>query len=268
MNFFRTLISLCSSFNSYRAVRDLPITDSLKYLIFLMAGLGAILLASVIPVAMDYGDRFAHWMDDHVTPFSIEDGRVISNLEQPYRVGDTNFSFVVDTTGKTVTPDPLALRGMLFTADSLTVWTRLGPQANAPVYSPRQSLRGLPNGVVNGEYFRKLIRSSLWVGLPFAWLVAVLIGSLTTMLQAYLFTLVASSMERGVPGPLQFHQLLNIAIHSVTPAAIIVTAYLAMRLTGLNLWLIYLIAYGVFLIGATNACRDVVPGEEKEDDLL
>ena len=80
---------------------------------------------------------------------------------------------------------------------------------------------------------------------------------------------VASFMERSMPAPLQLPQLLNIAIHACTPAAIVVTIYSAMRLHNLNLWLVYLIVYGVFLVGASIACRDPVEGRKpREDDLL
>ena len=39
-----------------------------------------------------------------------------------------------------------------------------------------------------------------------------------------------------------------------------------MRLHELNLWVIYLIAYGIFLVGATNACRDHVERKESHGE--
>ncbi len=266
MNFLRTTATVCSGFAGYRDVRDLPLTSSLKYLIQLMSVLAAGVLGSLIPLAMQSGNQFAGWVDDHVTPFAIEKGSITTSIEQPYRVGDTNFAFVLDTTGTVTAPVPQTMRGVLFTADSVVAWSRVAPDPDAPTYIARQRLRDMPNGRVDGDYFRRLIRTYLWVGLPVTFLVTVLLGSLTALLQAYLFCVVTSWMERSMPAPLKFHQLLNIAIHAVTPAAIVVTAFLAMRLKDLSFGAIYLVVYGIFLIGATNACRDQTQPEVQEDD--
>ena len=257
MNFIRTLVSLCAGFRGYRQVRDLPVTTSITYLLKLMTLLALVLTASFIPWALDLGNTFAAWVDEHFPPFTIHDGKVVTSVEQPYRTGDTDFLLILDTTGKVTQPDSKSLQGVLFMADSFVVWFKATNAPNAAVHSRQHSLRGFPDGVVNGDYFRRLIRTFLWVGLPFMVLLVVLVGLLTTLLQAYLFSFVASLMERGLPARLDLHHLLNIAIHAVTPAAIIVTTYMAMRLRGLNLWLIYLVAYAVFLLGATNACREL-----------
>ena len=268
MNFLRTVVALCSSFKSYRQIRDLAITTSLKHLIKLISVLSIILLVSFIPWILELSDNFAHWADQHFPPFSIHDGKITSSAAQPFYVSDGDFLFILDTTGKVTGPDPKALQGILFTADSFVVWFKATNAPDAVVQSQRHTLRGFPDGVVNGDYFRKLIQMFLWVGMPFALVVLILLALLSTLLQAYLFSFVASFMERSMPSPLQLHQLLNIAIHAVTPAAIIVTAYSAMRLHDLNLWAIYLIAYGVFLIGATNACRDRLERRQPHEDGL
>jgi hypothetical protein len=270
MNFFRTTVALCANFRNYRLVRDLPVTASVKYLLKLLTLLALILMASFVPWALRLGNQFASWVDTHFPPFSIRDGKILAgDIKQPFKVSDADFLFILDTTGKVTQPDAKALQGVLFMADSFIVWMNTTNTADATLRAQRYPLRGFPNGVVNGDYFRGLIRSFLWVGLPFSLLLLVLIGLLSTLIQAYLFSLVASLLERGLPSGLRLSQLLNIAIHAVTPAAIVFTAYLAMRLRGLDLWLIYLVIYAIFLVGATNACRDrTAPEESRHDDLL
>ena len=265
MNFLRSVIALCSGFATYRVYRDLPLSTSVKHLLKLMVPLAVVLVICGIPTALQGIDEFARRFDDRRPEFSIHDGKIATQAPQPYSWGDNDVRFVLDTSNAVATPDSNAVFGVLFTADSFLYWVTL-TNAPAPVISTRlQSLRGFPDGAVNGEYFRHLTRALLWLAVPLGWLLVVLLGMLSCLLQAYLFSMVASFMERSMPSPLALSQLLNIAIHACTPAAIVVTAYTAMRLHNLNLWLVYLIVYGIFLIGATNACRDPVERSKQPD---
>lgn len=269
MNFLRTVINLCSSFKSYRSIRDLPVTSSMKHLLKLMTLLTLVLVASYIPVTMEGINAFCGRFDNGRPEFSIHDSKVVSGVQQPSVWGDPDLLFVLDTTGKIIKPDKSALRGILFMADSFTFWMQVTNAPEAGIFVQTQKLLGYPDGLVNGAYFRRLVNTFMWIATPFAWVLLVLVGMLMCSIQAYLFSAVASFMERSMPAPLRFQQLLNIALHAVTPAAIIFTAYLAMQLRGLNLWIIYLIAYGIFLVGATNACRDrAVREKSREDELL
>jgi hypothetical protein len=269
MNFFRTVIGLCSSFKSYRTVRDISVTSSVKHLLKLMSLLAVVVVASFIPLTLDGINEFCRRFDQGRPEFAIRDSKVTSSVRQPFTWGDSNLLFVLDTTGNVTKPDRSALQGIVFVADSFTFWTQVTNAPEAGIFVQTQKLLGYPDGTVDGDYFRKLIKQFMWIVIPLAWIVVVLLGMLTCSIQAYLFSTIASFMERSMPAPLRFQQLLNIALHAVTPAAIIFAAYMAMRLHELNLWLIYLIAYGVFLIGATNACRDKTARvRPREDDLL
>ena len=255
MNFFRTVLALCTGFSSYRSVSDRPVGASIGYLAKLMTLLALVMTASLIPWASDLGNESARWVDEHFPAFSIRDGSIVTTVEQPWVGGDDRFRVILDTTGKVTAPDFKAPQGVLFLADSFTVWVTATNLPSAAARTRSHSLAGFPDGEVNGDYFRKLIRSFLWVSLPVAWPILALLGILMALVQAYLFSLVASLAERGLPGQLPLARLLTIAIHAATPAAIVVTAYAAMQLKGLNLWLVYLVVYGVFLIGGTAACR-------------
>jgi len=278
MNFLRSIIALCSGFANYRAYRDLALSISLKHLLKLIMLLALVLAISAVPPALQAVDEFARRFDDRRPDFSIQDGKIVSHEKQPYLWGNKDARFILDTTGAVTTPDSNATAGVLFTADSFLYWLTptndsllswaAATNATTIISAPPQSLRRFPDGVVNGDYFRHLIRAMLWLLVPLGWLLLVLFGMLSCLLQAYLFSVVASFMERSVPAPLQLPQLLNIAIHACTPATIVVTIYFAMRLHNLNLWLVYLIVYGIFLIGASIACRDPVEGRKPREDYL
>ncbi len=280
MNFLRSIIALCSGFANYRAYRDLAVSTSLKHLLKLILLLALVLAISAVPPALQAVDEIARRFDDHRPDFSIQDGKIVSHEKQPYSWGNKDVRFILDTTGTVTTPDSNALSGVLFTADNFSYWVTptndsllawaASTNAGMTIVSTHpQSLRGFPDGVINGDYFRHLIRAMLWFLMPIGWLLLVLFGMLSCLLQAYLFSVVASFMERSMPAPLQLSQLLNIAIYACTPAAIVVTLYSTMRLHNLNLWLVYLIVYGIFLIGASMACRDPVEGRRpRADDLL
>ncbi len=266
MNFARTVFYLCTSFQSYADIRDQPVTRSVKYLVKLMMLLALALVVGLIPWAIAGANEFIRRFDQDRPDFRLRDGQITTSVQQPYTWGDNNLRFVLDTTGKVTQPDPTARYGFLFLTDRFVFWAKSTNTADAAIHSQERPLIWFPDGTVDGSYLRQLVRSCLWTGTPVIWLLAVLGGTLTCLLQAYLFSLAASFLERNMPSPMYANQLLNIAIHAVTPAAILVTAYSIMRLEGMDLWLVYLIAYGVFLIGAANACRDRTPTEDTHED--
>ena len=279
MNFLRSIIILCSSFANYRAYRDVALSSSIKYLLKLILLLALVLAICAIPPALRAIDEFANRFDNHRPNFSIQNGKIVSHEKQPYSWGTKDARFILDTTGAVTAPDSNATSGLLFNADSfsywltptndsLLAWTAPTNATTTIISTPPQPLRAFPDGVVDGDYFRHLIRAMLWILVPVGWLLLVLFGMLSCLVQAYLFSLVASFMERSMPSPLHLSQLLNIAIHACTPAAIVVTVYSAMRLRNLSLWLVYLIVYGIFLVGATIACRDPVEGRRPHEDHL
>ena len=69
----------------------------------------------------------------------------------------------------------------------------------------------------------------------------------------------AAIMERSAVRALNFRQLLNIAIYAATPATLVSAAFIALELESVNLWWLYLIVYGLYLIGGVAASREPAP---------
>lgn len=120
--------------------------------------------------------------------------------------------------------------------------------APTPITLPSQAL---PSGAVNGDY----VQSYLWKAIPMAFVMMTLLAFAACLAQSHLFAGFSSMLEQHLPVRFTYWQLLNLATFAITPAAIIVTIYAALGLEGLPLPIIYLVAYGIFLIGSTNSCR-------------
>jgi len=54
MNFFRTIFNLSTGFQGYRAIRDIPVSASVLYLVQLMALLALVLLLALLPVGVEW----------------------------------------------------------------------------------------------------------------------------------------------------------------------------------------------------------------------
>lgn len=264
MNFFRTVFNCCIGFRQYREVRDISFGASVKYLTLLVTLLGLVLAACFVPWGWEFAETAAEWTTRNVPPITIKDGKITSKVPQPYRAGDSDFLFLLDTTGKTTAADPQAMRGILLTSDALIFWLKADSSPDTPIYAQRHNLGGFPDAVVNADYIRSMILAAISMSLPLLWA----FGLFTAFAQACLFSLASSLFERGMPNGLRWPQLFNIALHAITPAAIIFTTYTAMRLEGIDLRLIYIVAYGIFLLGATHACRNPITEEEPADNEL
>src|SRR5579859_2563100 len=153
MTFLRSIIALCCGFANYRAYRDLTVTTSLKHLLKLITLLALVLTICAIPPALEAIDQFAHRFDKQRPDFSIQEGKIVTTAAQPYSWGDHDIRFILDTTGAVATPDSNATFGVLFTSNSFLYWITL-TNSPAPVSTHLQSLRGFPDGAVNGDYFR------------------------------------------------------------------------------------------------------------------
>lgn len=255
MNFLRTIVALCGSFTGYRQVCDRKWPATLWYLFRLVALLALALTVAWIPRILATTDRFAEWTDAHCPPFSLRDGKVVTAAPQPVLGGTEQFRIVLDTTGAITQPDTTAPFGLLFNADQFLFWAANTNRPAPAVQTRRQSLAGFPDGAVNGGYVRALLRASLPVGLPLLWIGLTLLGLLGVLAQIALFTVMTGLLERMTPVPLPTGQLANIIAHAITPAAIVLTVYAVLPLRDLNLGLIYLVAYSIFLVGGTTACR-------------
>jgi hypothetical protein len=267
VNFFRKIVHLCVGFGNYRDVLDVPFGAALGYLVRLLALLVVVLLVALAPWLWGEADAAAKWFEQKGPKFALHEGKVITEATQPFRARRDDFVFVLDTTGQTTEPDRAATVSLLLTSDSLLY--RVQP-TNTPAAMPSQriGLGDLPNGNVDGTYVRQVLRWILWAGMPVGAVILLVGALLATLAQAWLFSFAANFLERGVEGALTHRQLLSLAIHAVTPAAIIVTAYAAFRLHGLDYGLIYLVAYGIFLIGASNACHQRATPEQSRDEGL
>ena len=269
MKFLSTVLEFCANFRNYRSIRDVSVRTALWYLIKLVFPVTLLILLALLPAGLRRVDGAAEWVDRHLPAFSLQDGRVTSAAPQPLRAGSDDFLFILDTTGATTQPDTNFLQGILLKSDSFVFWIG-ATNAPTPVFrTQNSSLHGFPDGKINGDYIRELFRSFLWVGGPVAWVLLTVMTLLIVLFHAIIFATFAGLMERGATRALNFWQLLNVSIHAATPAILVNAAFIALQLDSINLWWLYLIVYGLYLIGGVAASRDPIPQNVTgQDDSL
>ena len=259
MKFLYNVLEFCANFRNYRSIRDLPLRSGLWYLTKLILPVTLLTLLTLLPAGLHRVDAVADWADRHLPPLTLRDGHLSSPVPQPFRTGVDDFLLILDTTATTPQPDTNFLQGVLLKSDSFVFWIGAtnGP---TPVFrTQNSSLHGFPDGTVNGDYLRQLFRSFLWVGGPLIWALLAAGSLLIILFHALIFAGFAAVMERGTSRALHFGQLLNIAIHAATPAILVNAAFLALQLEVINLWWLYLIVYGLYLIGGVAASREPIP---------
>ena len=193
MKFFRTLFALCSHFQNYRDIRDVPVTTSLSFIARLLALLTLVFLLASIPRARELVNNVAQHFDRKRPEFALQDGRVLTAIKEPYTWGDTTLQFVLDPERRIQAPCSNTMNCAVFTSNSIVYWMTLTNAPESIVRSHEASLAGFPNGPVTGDYLRSLARTFLWVLAPFSWLLLTLGSMLLCLLQAYIFSLVASA---------------------------------------------------------------------------
>lgn len=264
-NFFHRVWLLCAGFSSYRQIRDATTFAALKHLTLLLVLCALAMGAVFLPQALSAINRFCTWWEQTAPPLRVENGRILSESDQPFHTRYGHVAFVLDTTGAHDAPLTNTPVGILIRSDQLIFWN-WQPDSTTTVNHVSIRAADLPDGQVGGSYLRRLFHASLWMGMPLAMTSAVLIAMLIILLQSYLFAAVAAWMDRSIGVGMTLPQYLSISIHAATPAVIVVTVYTALQLQELlvHIGWVYVAVYGTFLVGGANACRDTIPMEDRE----
>jgi hypothetical protein len=257
MNFFRRIFDLCTGFTAYRAVADVSALASLGHLTLLLALCSTVVVGSYLPDVLRQIDGFADWWQKAMPTAEIRDGQLHADLKEPFTAGYRDWQVVLDPANGVTKPETNADAGILLGRDRALFWSVNRNHPDAPVFKLDTPMSDFPPGMVDAGYIRKWCRGGSWFGAPMAVGFITVGALLVIVLQAYLFSVVAALMDRSIGQGLLLKQYMNISLHAATPAVLVLTAYTMMRLDALmeHIGWVYIIVYGIFLIGGTNTVR-------------
>lgn len=258
MRFFRRIVELCTSFTAYRAIADVSALATMGHLILMLVVCVTVAVGSYLPSLWRGTKQFAAWWERTVPAVEFRDGRVTTANTEPFDARYRDWHVLVDPAGNPDQPPKSdAVYGIIVGSDRAIVWNRhpSNPESSLSKWEVKAS--HFPPGRVDAGYIRGLMLGGAWAGVLMAVALIVCAALVAVVLQAYLFSAVAAFMDRSEGEGLRLRQYMNIALHAATPALLVVTAYTVMGLEMLieHIGWVYLIVYGIFLMGGTNACR-------------
>lgn len=264
MDFFCTLLGVCSGMKFYRLALDWTAGDAVKYLLKL-----AVLLALAgAPLCVH---NIYNWTASVLTQlehskvlpeFSIANGRAQTTLPQPHIRVFRDFAVVLDTTSATPPKPAGTTAGITITADSLLLWNELNPNPT-PI-----GLALLPDGRVDAAYLQLLLHKTTWIFGVFMAALLFLLAFGAGLAQVAAFSGLAAFVEQGVEPGYRFEQLFCFGTLALTPAFVAVLIYTAFGVALDHLLLAYTIVFAIFFTGSTAACRRLLlpPGARVDDD--
>jgi hypothetical protein len=266
MSFFRRIVDLCTSFTAYREVADVSAFATLGRLTLLLALCTTVVVASYMPGLLRGIEQFAAWWDTAMPAVEIREGKLQAELKEPFTARYLDWQVIVDPANTITQPETNSPAGILLAQTHAMFWNTNRKHPESPAFKMDTPMSDFPPGKVDGGYIRKWFRGGTWLGAPMAVGFITVGGLLVIVLQAYLFSVVAAFMDRSAGRGLLLKQYMNVSLHAATPAVLVLTAYTLMQLDALLEYIgwVYLIVYGIFLVGGTNAVRRAEAGLEEE----
>lgn len=247
MSFFRHFYFSCVGFQTYRRLVDLPVRSALNYWLILTGLLTVVFIGNGLYLFEAYLPQ-AHQVVQAIPSLTIRSGTAFTELPQPYLVNTNHFPVIIDLEAKIAAPEKQFSHGIVMRKKEFRIWW----EGSAVLTMP---LTRWPDGKIDSAYLEAFHREA-YRELPLLGVISWLGFFLAGILQALLFTALINMLESTMEFRLIFHQLFNIAVFALTPGAIIAATYVTAGISGvLDVRLIYLSCYCLFLVLVTSACR-------------
>jgi uncharacterized protein DUF1189 len=182
--------------------------------------------------------------------FSFRDGETVTSAKTPVIVRETPVPIVLDPADTISNPPPEFTNGMFHIGKTkIKVWQQ---DATEPQIVP---IKGFPDGKVDRDYLFRHGTHLSYILAPLLFVLLTLLFFVIGLLQALFFATLVSFLEKTIQPSFTFDEMLNISIYALTPGSLIVLVYWAVGVPLIPRDLIYFLAYIIFHVLASAACR-------------
>lgn len=253
--FFQEITMAVTDFKFYKRVKDFQMSKGIKYIFSLI-----FLITLILTIRYSYDVKkglnlAVDWANQNLPVIEIQNGIVKTDVIQPYRISEEDFTLIIDTTGGVTSLDEYET-GILLTKNKLFYKANTG---KTEIYD----LSGVESLRIDENFMNTLKGNITWILFPFMLLGIFIYSSIARFIQVFLFSLISLGASSASGIKLNYKQLFNIGVYAITPSMALgaLLAFFAVRLPAF--WLIYSGLYVIYLIMAILKCKE--KSEEKGD---
>lgn len=240
--FFTQFVKACTDFTFYKNVYDNTLSTSFKFFFKL------ILFISII-VGIHQGIYLSNqvklvlnWAKRNMPNLVIKEGKLNTEVEQPY---DTNFKkipVIVDTTGKVKNLNNYN-KGVLLKKKEI-LYKRKG------VKSVSISLENIKDMNFNSSFITQLEKNLYPKLVPLIVLFIYIYFSLIKATHILLFSILGLGVSNFRSKGFSYNEILNIAIYAFAPLGILTVVFGVVGLRNNFSWIIYTGVYAFYIVGS------------------
>lgn len=240
--FFSQYVKACTDFTFYKNIYNNSLSESFKFFFILILFMSLIVGINQGVFLSNQVKTVLTWAQNNIPKLIVKDGKLTTQVEQPYNTSFEKVPVIIDTTGEIKNLKNYK-NGVLLKKKEI-LYKRKGMD---PIVLSLESVRDMN---VDSKFISQLKKNLYPKLIPLIVLFMYVYFSVAKIIHILLFSVLGLGVSNFKSKGFSYMEVLNISIYAFAPLGILSIVFGIMGLHNNISWIIYTGVYAFFIVGS------------------